>query len=231
MQFVSRVSLKKLKCEHNGRLSGQCLTLEVPLGLPTHASMHALTHAHTQWTSIHALLVPPFLPLNFSQRILKKSGQRDGSFSGLRSWYFFESTKTSKQQFPLILFIQVWRNHLVTATFVLQGLKSNPKLVFDGESHHTSIFQCGKDLSENVSSHLQNLLFELHLFRLLNKRWLIGQSKALNVFPRLRFVTCFPALGTRWMCSHAYPLSHVSPRLATVVCFPALGNRCVFSRA
>lgn len=50
----------------------------------------------------------------------------------------------------------------MTATSVLQGLKSNPKLVFDGESHHVSIFQCGKGSSEHISSHLPKQLFKFN---------------------------------------------------------------------
>lgn len=68
--------------------------------------------------------------------------------------------KPQNNSFLRLLFL---RSYLVTATFVLQGLKSNPKLLFDGESHHVSIFQCGKELSENISSHHHNLLCELHL--------------------------------------------------------------------
>lgn len=36
---------------------------------------------------------------------------------------------------------------------VSRGLKSNPKLVFDGESHHVSIFQCGLAVLDVQESH------------------------------------------------------------------------------
>ena len=104
--------------------------------------------------------------------------------------------------------------HLLTATFVLQGLKSNPKLLFDRESHHVSIFQCGKNLSEGISSHLEKKCFELEfILCLLNNFWTISQSNDTLVF------------------SSTWYLLHIFPRLAPVVCFPALGIRYVFSRA
>jgi len=37
--------------------------------------------------------------------------------------------------------------------FVSRGLKSNPKLLFDGESHHVSIFQCGLAVLDVQESH------------------------------------------------------------------------------
>lgn len=214
--------------------------------------MRAYTHARTQWrfhasegfhprglapagTSSQARLTlrsksPPQFPtpwfltvfaIKYISEDLK--GEWDGRYSGRHSWCAKFPLNWEKPQNSSSLRLLFLQNHLLTATFVLQGLKSNPKLVFDGESHHVSIFQCGKDLSENISIHLQNLLFELHLlFRFLNKFWTFGHSKALHVFPRSGFVTCFPALSTRSVFSRA---------LAPVKFVPAFGLCNIFSRA
>lgn len=41
-------------------------------------------------------------------------------------------------------------NTTILFYFFFQALKSNPKLVFEAESCHLNVFQCGKDLELDV---------------------------------------------------------------------------------
>ena len=85
-----------------------------------------------------------------------------------------------------------------------------------------------------------NYSLTLHHFPALGTSCMISALGNVKLFSCLALVTCFPALGTRYMFSRAWHSLHVFPRLAlvscfpalgTLTCFPALGTRYMFSRA